>query len=185
MQGKIGWIALIALGLTAGCASEIDTSSSSLVAVDVDTMTAQTLYSMPEVSALPLTYEVLTERGLDISAADPVRVEVFENIAVAWLAPNGQVTIGRDSIVALWRVVPVADETFGDGAEAETRAPDESTVELVGSLDYVTEMPRAGDELEIDRSAAEEAILDFADRLGSPQELPMLEELATYHPGCI
>ena len=57
--------------------------------------------------------------------------------------------------------------------------------QLVGSLDYVTEMPRAGDELEIDRSAAEEAILDFADRLGSPQELPMLEELATYHPGCI
>ncbi len=140
---------------------------------------------MPDVSQVPFTAAELTAQGISPDEAIPVRVEVFENVAVAWFAPDGEARVGRDWIIALWQMerVPVSDETRTDDAP-ETNRPSGGFYE--GSDVNVEARPSYDIQLDgVPESAAAVAILDFLDRLGTPAELALVEELITHHPGCL
>ena len=174
-----------ALALLAGCSADVADTGAPLRQVDVDAMTSQTLYIATE-SALPLTVEDLAARGIAEDEAIPVRVEIFETTAVAWYAPAGEPVVSRDTIIALWQVVgrtEIANPT-ADPADQPVQEP-AYVVDLVSDLDYQPDFPGSGVEQVDTTSGAEAAILDFMDRLGSPDEIPMIAELGTYHPGCL
>ena len=173
------------LALLAGCSADVADTGAPLRQVDVDAMTSQTLYVVSD-SALPLTAADLVERGVAQEEAIPVRVEILDTTAVAWYAPAGEPVVSRDTIIALWQVVgrtEIANPTAGTD-DQPTREPS-YVVDLVSDLDYQPDFP--GDDFEqVDTTtSAEAAILDFIDRLGSPEEIPMIAELGTYHPGCL
>lgn len=179
--------ALMALGGW-GCAGDVAGSSGLLRAVDEQALTSQVLYMVPDVSALPLTQSQLGELQVDPSMATPVRVEVFDELAVAWFAPAGEAIISRSSIVALWEVVhrtPTAGRVANDPSPTDSYVVPSSTPvvtldpgarattnETVPSLVRVT-------------SPAEQTIIEFFDRLGTPEEAAFVEIVSGYHPGCI
>lgn len=173
-------------GMVAACGAEVGDVGSSLTMVDMDTMTAQDLYMASDVSLTPLTEAQLAARGLEPSEAIPVRVEIFEEVAVAWFAPNGEAQIGRDSIVALWEVVdrhPISNET-----EAGT------TPDLVHENGVIESSIVLADQTSLDvqqtdltplHPGAVQVIIDFADRVGTEQAYRLMERLSNSHPGCL
>jgi len=183
--------AMAAVGLLAGCASDVGERGAGLHRVDQAAMMSQVLYVAPDVSDVPLTAVELEEQGLDPVEAVPVRVEIFENIAVAWFAPDGQALIGREFIVSLWRVVerePIAGEV-APGEEYDVTEPpsadgvaylrpDEGAYASAADVDPEQVEPTPYD-------FAAEAIIEFFDRAGTPEELAIIEELGGYHPGCL
>ncbi|HJL15519.1 MAG TPA: hypothetical protein RMH99_07690 [Sandaracinaceae bacterium LLY-WYZ-13_1] len=188
--------ALVAASMMlAGCASDVSDSGAPLTRVDRDAMMSQLLYLAPEHAARPLTASELEDRGVDRREAVPVRVEVFEDIAVAWFAPDGEAIIGRDTIVSLWYVVEpenvetIANEVEGGGGYDVTEPP------TVDATDYVLDGPvtTTATTTEIEREQLEvtpydptrERIIEFFDRVGTPEELLIVEELGGYHPGCL
>ncbi len=167
------------------CTTDVGEVGTRLV-VDEARVTSDLLYMLPEVSQVPFTTLELEEQGVDQSQAIPIRIEVFETTAVAWFAPEGEARIGRDWIVALWSVerMPISDETYSEGAP-EVSVPvsnyvDADNAALDGRLNYDIGLSRV-----VGPTAAEATIIEFADRLGTPDELAALEELVTAHPGCL
>lgn len=174
---------MAAVGLLAGCATEVGDGSEALVRVDADAMMAQQLFMVPELSAMPLTRGELDAEGVDETSAIPVRVEIFEDIAVAWFAPDGAALIGREFIVALWRVVPIAGEV-APGEVTDVTVPPTLTT----SLTYVREEIAEVDPEQVTTSPYQDAadrIIEFYDRAGTPDEAIMIRELGGYHPGCL
>lgn len=95
-----------------GCSAGGTTGSSEALVEQVDraTLESQLLYYDPVVSARPLTAEQLG----DTTGAVPVRVEILDTVAVAWLAPNGVARFDRGSIVAVYPLVTPTDDGFTD-----------------------------------------------------------------------
>ena len=178
--------AMAAVGMMAGCASDVGDESAHLVRVDAGAMMGQQLFMVPELSAVPLTRVELEAQGVDEAEAIPVRVEIFESIAVAWFAPGGEALIGRDMIVALWRVQPIAGEVASDAPYDVTEPP-----ALVESVAFVQDSSNATNEVDPSQvtatpyDAVADRIIDFFDRAGTPDELAIIEELGGYHPGCL
>jgi len=175
-------LALAGLLLVA-CGADVGEHGTTLV-IDEAQVTSDVLYMMPDVSQVPFSAIELEEQGIDPSAAIPVRVEVFESTAVAWFAPDGQARVGGDWIIALWSVerVPVSDET-ASGIAPDVRRPDETIETAEPNADS-----RPGYDIQLDQvpeHAGAVAIIDFLDRLGTPAELDLVEELISYHPGCL
>jgi hypothetical protein len=170
--------------MLAACGADVGDSGSALRLVNEDAITSQVLYMLPEVSQVPYTALEMEERGLDTQAAIPIRVEVYDEVAVAWFAPGGEALVGRDHIVALWQVLdrtPIVDEVDPGSAPS-----------LVGPTPFIevdfdlAEQPDVDQELTtVPTSAAAQAIIDFWDRAGTPDEIWMLGVLANSHPGCI
>lgn len=186
MLSVLGVVAMLS-----ACSGDVSDTGATLRQVDVEAMTSQTLYMALDLSEIPMTAAQLEAHGIAQDDAIPVRVEVFEHIAVAWFAPDGEAIIGRDTIMALWEVVsitavtPIADRTASNESYV-VNEPDEGTVDAVIDVGLANELPAGDREItELQPSPAHQALLDFADRLGTPDELPMLEELVTYHPGCL
>lgn len=178
-----------ALGLSA-CMGDVGDAGSSLRAVDEGAMTSQTLYMVPDVSAIPLTALELEQEGIDVSAATPVRVEIFDDVAVAWFAPAGEAIISRSSIVAMWRVVerqPIAGELEGGEPGVSSYTQPVTTVTLViDSTPTTTEEQLAdGIDTQVTTRPIEQTIIDFLDRVGTPEEMWYVGRLIGYHPGCI
>lgn len=170
--------------LMSSCGAPVGEVGTRLV-VDEVQVTSDVLYMLPEISQVPFTALELTEQEIDPSQAIPIRVEIFESIAVAWFAPDGEARIGRDWIVALWTVerIPVSDETYSDG-EPTVSVPTSNYIDADAILDR-----RSSYDIELNQvvrpSAAETTILEFLDRLGSPEELAAIQELVSAHPGCL
>lgn len=182
----------VAAALLAACGADVGEAGARLV-VDEDLMTSEVLYVLPDVSTVPFTARELDGLGIDEAEAIPVRVEIFEDIAVAWFAPDGEARIGRDWIVALWSVERGRVERASSEAPnatpivGEVEAGEAPTVNP--SLSADVEAPAAAGTYDIElrpelQTAAEATIIEFWDRLGTPDELQMLEELYAHHPGC-
>ncbi|MCB9592341.1 MAG: hypothetical protein H6719_06385 [Sandaracinaceae bacterium] len=175
-------LAALAGALMIACGADVGESGTRLV-IDEAQVTSETLYMLPDVSQVPYTLAELNAQGIDPTEAIPVRVEVFENVAVAWFAPDGVARIGGDWIIALWSVerVAISDETArGDAPEITTPGTyyngADINVEARPSYDIqLTNVPE---------HAGAIAIVDFLDRLGTAAELELYEELITHHPGC-
>lgn len=171
--------------LLAACGADVGEAGTRLV-VDEDLMTSEVLYVLPDVSTVPFTARELEVLGIDEAEAIPVRVEIFEDISVAWFAPDGEARIGRDWIVALWRVhhgsaTPISGELEGSepptvNATAGSYAGEAAVLDNGGTYD-IEMRPEL-------QTGAESTIIEFWDRLGTPDELQMLEELYAHHPGC-
>ncbi|MGE0786092.1 MAG: hypothetical protein AB7S26_10415 [Sandaracinaceae bacterium] len=189
--------AALATLLTA-CGADIGERGTSLV-VDEGFVTGEVLYVLPDVSQVPFTAREIQALGFDESQAIPVRVEIFEDIAVAWFAPDGNARIGREWIVALWRVQrttmsrTIADGLVQSGEPSIVAAPSTSnaTSNAASNGHDATAAVLAegvdGYDIELrteTQSAAEVTVIEFRDRLGTPEELSMLEELYLHHPGC-
>lgn len=169
--------------LMAACSADVADTGGHLRAVDEDAMTSQLLYMVPEASVYPMTEAALIDQGLDVAEAIPVRVEIFDEVAVAWFAPDGVPVISQDAIVALWQVV---DRVPVEGAVAPDDRP-----EVVGSTPYIqldvnieTESAEIAEQTPVGHEGARAAILDFFDRVGTPEEWWMLGVLQGHHPGC-
>lgn len=178
------WMLVALAGaLMAACSADVADSGGYLRAVDEDAMTSQTLYMVPEASVYPMTAAALEAEGLAETDAIPVRVEILDDVAVAWFAPAGEAVISVDSIVALWRVVdrqPIAGEvTPGERPEVIEALPYvEAEVTLTLDADETHEVQT------VDPGGAAATIVDFYDRLGTPEEWWMLNVLRNHHPGC-
>lgn len=173
----------LAGALVVACGADVGEHGTRLV-IDEAQVTSELLYMMPDVSQVPFTARELTAQGIDPAEAIPVRVEVYDNTAVAWFAPDGVARIGRDWIIALWQAerVPVSDETW-TGDAPETNRPGNGYYE--GSDINVEARPSYDIQLNgVPESAGAIAIIDFLDRLGTPAELELYEELIQRHPGC-
>ena len=183
-------IITFALGLlgAVGCATDVGERTDTLRAVDESALTTQLLFMQPELSPFPMTAAELDERGTDRAEAVPVAIEVYDTVAVAWFAPDGEPIIGRDTIVALWSVVERAQPAAGTVREDELITvvePGDVTifVDLAESNTLEDEVQHPRTELPLD--AVGRTIIDFWDRLGSPEELAMLSILQDAHPGCL
>ncbi|MFK7987452.1 MAG: hypothetical protein AB8I08_15630 [Sandaracinaceae bacterium] len=171
--------------LLAGCSSDVSDTGSALHEVDVELITSQTLYVVPDM-LVPLT----AEEAEGYEDAIPVRVELLENTAVAWYAPEGEAIVSRETIIALWGVVertPINDTLAAGEEPSVVLTPGTNEAASLPSLLPEYEGVLVDSELTVTnpRNSAETAILDFLDRLGSPEELPMMRELGGAHPGCI
>ena len=172
--------------LVAACGADVGEHGTRLV-VDEARVPSEVLYMLPDVSQVPFTAAELAAQGTDVSEAIPVRVELFDGVAVAWFAPDGVARIGGDWIVALWAVerVHVSDDVRG-GDAPETRAPGVGTATTYEGSGDVRENRQSFDiQLNVTEHPGALAIIDFLDRLGTPAERILLEELITYHPGCL
>lgn len=179
------WMSVALAGvMLAACGADVGGTGSALRLVNEDAITSQVLYMLPDASQVPYTALELEEQGIDIQAAIPVRVEVYDEVAVAWFAPAGEALVGRDHIVALWQVL---DRTQIVNEVDPTSAP-----EVVGSTPFIDvdfdleEQPDVDQELTtVPGNSAAQAIIDFWDRAGTPDEIWMLGVLSNSHPGCI
>jgi hypothetical protein len=172
-----------------GCASDVGDAGATLRAVDEGTLTSQVLYMAPDVSAIPLAAAELEALGVDRADATPVRVEVFDDVAVAWHAPYGEPVITREGIVALWSVVnrvPTAGELeAGESPVVVSPSGTSETPTVAWSPSGVAAEVEEDLSQTPTVSTAEQTIIDFFDRVGTPEELWFVGQLAGYHPGCI
>ncbi len=171
--------------LLAACGADVGEAGTRL-SVDSELVTGEVLYVLPDVSEVPFTARELEQLGIHEAEAIPVRVEILEDIAVAWFAPDGEARIGRDWIVALWRVhrAPLQGELAGASAPPVNQPGLVQDDAAIGGLGDGFE-PRDIELLHPDLvGAPESVIIEFWDRLGTPEELSMLEELYAHHPGC-
>ena len=173
----------LASALMVACGADVGEHGTRLI-VDEAQVTSDVLYMLPDVSQVPFTAIELEEQGIDPAEAIPVRVEIFESSAVAWFAPDGEARIGSDWIIALWSVerVPVAGETAA-GDAPEVRQPGDTFEAADVNVDARPEYDIQIDQVPGHVGAL--AIIDFLDRLGTPAELDLVEELITFHPGCL
>lgn len=180
-------LAIVALGATA-CAADVTSSETGLVAaVDEGAVTGQLLY-MHDVSAMPLTAEDLTELGIDESDALPVRVEILDGVAVAWFAPEGEALYGQENIVALWEVLDRAEPQDVTPIYNETHPNDPSPTvvphRVTGTYHPEAEIGVEQDVGTLPMNPVGEAIIDWYNKVGSPDELQYLQLLQTQHTGC-
>lgn len=185
-------IGALAIGLLAGCASDVGEHGSTLRRVNEREMTSQVLYLVQGL-AVPLTAEEMQEQGEDVALATPVRVEIFDNVAVAWYAPEGEALIGRDNIRALWTVVD--RQYISNELAPEPSVPVEPSTEpgtTYRTPNVETSIPGVDADLGITyvdvslyANPVGVAIIDFVDEMGGAEEAWMMEEVAAGHPGCI
>ncbi len=176
-------VALAAL-LASACSADVTSSEGLLAEVDEATVTDQLLY-MHDMSPVPMTVNDLEALGVDPANAIPVRVEIFDTIAVAWFAPEGEAIIDRDYIVALWEVVdrgtPLRDETFSPEQPTPVINPGEI---VVGQYNVQAELGLDLEVGQIDQGAAGVAIINWHNKAGTQEELRMMRLLQTHHTGC-
>ena len=170
--------------LFSACTADVGTGAAELTLVDPDVMTSQQLYLATDVSSIPMTQEQLLELGIDEVDTIPVRVEIFDTVAVAWFAPDGEAQIGRDFIVALWPVegrTPISGETR-PGEDPGVTQP--NGVIAAPGTSIETEASIAEPQLTLDDGITA-VIMDFYDRVGTPEMWLLLQELQGAHPGCL
>jgi hypothetical protein len=185
MAMRRGFLTIGMMGLVAalvGCAAEVGPATAGLAAADVDALTTQTLYLVDGVDR-PLTLAEVEEG----QRAIPVRVEVFENSAAAWYAPNDEAIISRDTLLALWEVYDTVEgATPTNGVLSDVGTPvvvDSARTEEEPSF----EVPGQDAEIDVEvRSAPGLAILtDFEDRLLDPEMARLMRDVLSGHPGCL
>lgn len=180
---KNALLVVLALVGAAACSADVGDRGDTLRAIDEQAMTSQLLYLLPDVSPFPMTAVDLDASGEDAATAIPVRVEVFEDLAVAWFAPAGIARVDRQGIVALWRVenrTPIAGELENN---AETGVVNPGIAPI-----FVGDRLSSADMLEtqtIPLDGVEQTILDFFDILNTQEEVAALIRLGGYHPGCL
>ncbi|MBZ0121221.1 MAG: hypothetical protein K8H88_29770 [Sandaracinaceae bacterium] len=180
-------LALTLLGASlSACGNDVGDSSGLLRRVDADGIQSQQLYFVRDVSAAPLTADQLATLDADLAAtAVPIRVELIENIAVAWFAPGGEAVIGRDTLVAAWDVVDLSDAEVQSGELRPGQIGGISPNTPAGNvdLDEVTVDYSVGQTGDLEIPAAT-IIIDFFDRLGSAEDLRIIQMINRAHPGC-
>lgn len=190
MTMRISSVLLLALTLLgaslSACGNDVGDSSGLLRRVDADGIQSQQLYFVRDVSAAPLTADQLATLDADLAAtAVPIRVELIENIAVAWFAPGGEAVIGRDTLVAAWDVVDLSDAEVQSGELRPGQIGGISPNTPAGNvdLDEVTVDYSVGQTGDLEIPAAT-IIIDFFDRLGSAEDLRIIQMINRAHPGC-
>jgi len=183
-------IATLALAGLAACSADVGSRGDTLRAVDEGAMTSQLLYLRTDLSPFPMTAADLAASGQDATLAIPVRVEVFDTMAVAWFAPGGEARVNRDGIMAIWDVAqrtPIAGE-LDNNAEIGVVEPGDAPIFIgdldVGGLDPSVAIPteQIG---ELPTDGVARTILDFYDILSTEQEAAFLARLGALHPGCL
>ncbi len=187
-------IACVVLALAfAGCSQDVGERGASLRMVDAEALTSQVLYMVPELAATPFTSDQLAEEGVAVETAIPIRVEIVENLAVAWFAPDGEPIFSRDTIVAIWPIVNAEqisnDELSRDGttiltpdATYETAQIEELALVATTPTYESADAPLAPTST---TTPAEDAIVDFFNRVGTLDEAELWEQIVPYHPGCL
>lgn len=178
---------LVALALLVGaCSADTGTTStpSLLAEVNETRLTSELLY-MHDMSPVPLTENDLQAHGIDRMDAIPVRVEVFDEIAVAWFAPDGEAIVSTDNIVALWDVIergtPVENETYIPHQPETVIIPGEI---VVGNHNVEEEFGINVD-IGVDVTTAPEvALMDWYNLVGTQDELRALRLMELHHEGC-
>ena len=175
---------VLAALMAAACSADVTSSDGLLAEVDETAVTDQLLY-MHDMSPVPLTENDLVTYGIERTDAIPVRVEVFDTVAVAWFAPEGEAIIDRDYIVALWEVVdrgtPLNDETYSPAQPPEVINPGEI---VVGTYPVHRELGVDVEVGQIDQGAPSVAIIDWHNKAGTQEELRMMRLLQSHHTGC-
>jgi len=180
-------VIVAAIGGLYACASDVGERTDTLRVVDQNAITGQLLYMQPQASPYPMTAAQLAESGTDVNEAIPVRIEVFDDLAVAWFAPEGVARVNRDGIIAAWDVVertPTSGEL--DNAEVGVVEPgDQDVFVVVADPSGVhVDNPAQAARVELPANAIDLAILDFQD-LFTLEELRVIQELTGHHPGCL
>ncbi len=184
--------ALVVLALVgvAACSADVADRTDTLRAVDEDAITSQLLYMQLDRSPFPMTAADLQASGEDVTEAVPVRIEIFDDIAVAWFAPGGVAQVDRDGLMAAWWVenrTPTAGEV-DDNAEFGVVTPGDTPIFVVDSA-VTTEAstdPTPDENLyALPSNLTAETILDFEDLLTNAEEALAMAAIAGYHPGCL
>ena len=179
---KNGLLVALALVGAAACSADVGDRGDTLRAIDEQAMTSQLLYLLPDVSPFPMNAADLAASGEDTTSAIPIRVEVFDDIAVAWFAPGGAARVNRQGIVALWRVenrTPIAGE-LENNPETGVVNPGIAPI-FVG--DQLSSEAIVTQTIPVDE--VQQTILDFFDILNTQEEVGALIRLGLYHPGCL
>jgi len=172
------------------CSADVGERTDTLRVVDEQAMISQLLYLQFDLSPFPMTAADLEESG-DATLAVPVRVEIFDDIAVAWFAPAGVAQVDRDGLMAVWRVehrTPTAGEV-DNNAEIGVVAPGDTplfVIEAANELPTSTNGPTPDEQLyALPSNLAGEAILNFENLLTTAEEAIAINQTSLYHPGCI
>ncbi len=182
-------VVMLALsGLTA-CSADVGERGDTLRAVDEQAMVSQLLYMRLDVSPFPMTAADLEASGEDATLAVPIRVEVFDEIAVAWFAPGGVARVNRSGIIAVWRVenrTPTGGELDND-AEIGLVVPGGVDIFLGDPLTANPSIarPEANQTSDLPREVVVRAIIDFFDILNTQDEARIIATIGGYHPGCL
>ena len=108
---------------------------------------------------------------------------VYNDVAVAWRAPNGVAQLGRANIVALWEVVdpqPIDNEVAPGTIWTVTNPGTINVANGVSTQNIPTQVPGSANVT----GTFETVLVDFMNRLGDADELLMLQRLNAAHPGC-
>lgn len=127
---------------------------------------------------------VFESRLDDVETANPVRVEFYEDLAVAWYAPEGEALYGHQNIMGLWRIW---DHTSDPQPLSDDVAPDDETTRYEPSLPELVpeEDEPQFDTTDVTVSSLPYAILDWRNRFGEPVQDELIQTLYTRHPGCL
>jgi hypothetical protein len=182
MRGIGAVVAVVVLSTLLGCATETTepgSSTSGLEWVRKADYVGQVLYYDTAISARPLTAE---EMG-DTTWATPVMLAFYDDLAVAYWAPDGHGLFGdEEAVVDAWAVIAHAQTTSGDVApgtgDTGTRSPSDG-VETGGLLGDFGQHGDAGVEIE---NRLPFAKLDWLRRL---EDIPFIPSIDPIHPGCI
>lgn len=164
-----------------------DDRRESLEKVQKDDYSSDVMWMEPGADR-PVTKEELA----DDARANPVRVEFYEDIAVAWHAPDGAARYGKHNLMAVWRVW----EHTGDPEpiDGELEAGDEDEPESYETPDRSLEAPDLvveGLEPETPRDIESPAIdlpfavLEWRNRFKGRLTDELINSLDEAHPGCI
>ena len=144
------------------------------------------LFYLRGVSDLPLTAAQVADLGNVGVDAVPVKVEIYDDVAVAFFAPNGVAQANRAGIVALWAVV---DPHPIDGTSGALRPGDVWTVntpDVAGTATLpIQSTPTTITETVNTTNYVGVRLVDFFNRLGDADELLLLQRLNAAHPGCL
>jgi hypothetical protein len=176
-----------------GCSSDVGEHGSLLLRVNEQEMTSQVLYFAPDVSPVPLTEIDAQEMGVELTLATPVRVEIYDEVAVAWYAPEGEALIGRDHIAALWRVVDRTeiDGELRPGEVPEIEQPTAPVEQPYSNLQIPSFATPLGTDLQDTSDVAvtdivgPSAIINFINTLATEEEIELMQGLEGAHPGCL
>lgn len=183
-------VVVLALVGAAACSADVGERSDTLRAIDEQAMTSQLLYMRLDLSPFPMTAADLDASGTDATLAIPVRIEIFDEIAVAWFAPGGAARVNSDGIIAVWTVenrVPIDGEL--NNAEIGVVVPGGAGIFLTNPHLSATTAPARPDTEQVTTAIPIDervrTIVDFFDVLNSIDHAAIVAQLGGFHPGCL
>ncbi|MBN4049488.1 hypothetical protein JYT86_00350 [bacterium AH-315-N03] len=183
-------LVVVLLALVGACTADVGERTDTLRAIDEQAMTSQLLFLRPDISPFPMTSLELEESGTDVTLAIPIRVEVFEELAVAWFAPGGVARVTRDGVIAVWEVenyVPLSGE-LNNNAEVGLVVAGDAPVFLYDPREASSSVPRAPSEQITGLEASSnlrDTILDFYNILTNDRQATIFAQIGGFHPGCL